>query len=229
MSRQVPRQGHPKVEQAVVKRRRLPAAERRQQIIDAVIEVASERGIPGTTIARVAETAGIGVGTVYRHFTDQKDMLRAAVESIATNFTSIAMDRNVDSAVEHIREMARLRTELTSANGGRIARLWLEFATASPQIGLQDVLIETQQRALKAVKDVCEFGVKQGTIRADVDLPLLTYMIVEQAWGADLSILLGMPGYLGRDAPTDALDKLLRDIAVDPNFEQKGPAEVPTL
>src|ERR1017187_8186104 len=99
MSRQVPRQGHPKAEPAVAKRRHLPAAERRQQIIDAVIEVASERGIVGTTIARVADRAGIGIDTIYRHFTDQREMLRAAVESIATRFTSIALDRNSDSAV----------------------------------------------------------------------------------------------------------------------------------
>lgn len=217
------------MEQEVVKRRHLPAAERRQQIIDAVLEVASERGIPGTTVARVANEAGIGIGTVYRHFTDQRDMLRAAVESLATRFTVITMQRTSDSAIEHIREMARLRTNLTSADGGRIARLWLEFATASPQIGLQDLLIETQRRALKVIRDICECGVEQGTIRADVDVPLLTYRIVEQAWGADLSILLGMPGCLGRDAPTDALDKLLREIAVEPDSDPKGPAEVPPL
>lgn len=202
------------MEQPATKRRRLPAAERRQQIIDAVLEVTSEHGIPGTTIARVANTAGIGVGTVYRYFADQKEMLNAAVGSMAEVHLSITLEMTCDNAIDHLRQMAARRTAIASADGGKMARLWLEFVAANPRLGIQNTMFETQKRAFQVIHDVCELGIRQGTIRPDVDLIQVSYLILAQAWGADLSLLVGMGDTLGRDCSSEVLDKLLSDIAV---------------
>jgi AcrR family transcriptional regulator len=199
-----------------VKYRRLSFHERRQQIIDAVLEVVSTHGIPGTTVARVAEAANIGVGTLYRYFAGQKEMLIAAVETLSEHQTATILDMKTDNALEHIREMAGQRTVTASSEKGKLARLWLEFTTANPEVGLLDTVIETQRSAFRAVQEVCELGVRQGSIRADADVVLLTYLILQQSWGADLSNLIGMKGFLGRDCPSEVLEMVLRDAAARP-------------
>ncbi|QBE49762.1 TetR family transcriptional regulator [Leucobacter triazinivorans] len=50
------------------------ADERREQIIDATLRTISERGISGTTLDRIADTAGMSRGHV-RHFAGNRDRL----------------------------------------------------------------------------------------------------------------------------------------------------------
>lgn len=48
-----------------------------QAIIDAVEQVASERGLENTSIAAIAERAGVAVGTLYNYFDDRDAILAA--------------------------------------------------------------------------------------------------------------------------------------------------------
>ena len=53
-------------------RRRLPAAERRQRIESAAVEVFAERGYDAATLAEVASAAGIARSVLYDHFPDKR-------------------------------------------------------------------------------------------------------------------------------------------------------------
>jgi len=52
--------------------------ERRDRIIDACLDVIAERGVAGTTHRRVAETAGVPLGSMTYHFGGMDELLRAA-------------------------------------------------------------------------------------------------------------------------------------------------------
>ncbi|WP_460798222.1 TetR/AcrR family transcriptional regulator [Microbacterium sp. GXF0217] len=51
---------------------------RRDRIIDACLDVIAERGVAGTTHRRVAEAAGVPLGSMTYHFDGMDDLLRAA-------------------------------------------------------------------------------------------------------------------------------------------------------
>jgi AcrR family transcriptional regulator len=59
--------GRPKVEGL--------ADQRRTQIIEAAFRVLTERGYDGTSIAEIAQEAGIGQGTVYRYVSSKRELL----------------------------------------------------------------------------------------------------------------------------------------------------------
>ena len=61
-------------------RRRRPAEERTGQLLDAAEALLLERGLAATTIADVAEAAGVAKGTVYLYF-DSKDALLAGLRA----------------------------------------------------------------------------------------------------------------------------------------------------
>src|SRR4051812_3767808 len=48
-----------------------------QRIIEAARKIFFAEGIQASTLERVAEAAGVGVATVYRHFKDKAGLLRA--------------------------------------------------------------------------------------------------------------------------------------------------------
>jgi AcrR family transcriptional regulator len=59
---------------------RLPAAERRQAIVDAALLVFSEGSYRGTTTAEIAREAGVSEPILYRHFASKRDLYFAAIE-----------------------------------------------------------------------------------------------------------------------------------------------------
>jgi AcrR family transcriptional regulator len=197
------------------RRQVLPASERRSQVIDAVFHVVAQDGISATTIAKVANRAGVGIGTIYRYFEDQRAMLRAAVETLSQQMTQSIFDSFHENPTEHIRLMAETRYRFVSSGGGNVARLWAEFVSAGPSIGLHETIVETQRRAFQAIREICASGIAQGSIRKDVDIDLLAYRIMEQAWGADTAILAGLDEVFVGACATAVLDELLDSISTE--------------
>ncbi len=60
-----------------LKRRAEEQAETRQRIVNATIALHQTLGDAGTTISAIAERAGVGRVTVYRHFPDERALLSA--------------------------------------------------------------------------------------------------------------------------------------------------------
>jgi AcrR family transcriptional regulator len=58
----------------------MPPAQRREQLIDAALEVILEHGYGGVSIEAVARTAGVTRPVVYDHFSDLARLLHALVE-----------------------------------------------------------------------------------------------------------------------------------------------------
>ena len=53
------------------------ALQTRQQLLDAAATVFSERGYARATTKEIAKTAGVAEGTIYRHFSDKRELFQA--------------------------------------------------------------------------------------------------------------------------------------------------------
>lgn len=51
--------------------------EKRRQILEAALELFSDYGFHGASMAKLAEKAGVPVGTIYRHFKGKEDLIHA--------------------------------------------------------------------------------------------------------------------------------------------------------
>lgn len=70
---------------------RADAARNRRRILDAAAELLAERGPEGVTMNCVAQTAGMGVGTVYRRFGDVGQLLLALLDDGERRFQEAFM------------------------------------------------------------------------------------------------------------------------------------------
>lgn len=52
-------------------------ADTREALLDAALEVMSERGFHGTSVPELAERAGVGAATMYRHFESKEALVNA--------------------------------------------------------------------------------------------------------------------------------------------------------
>lgn len=61
---------------------RLPAGERREQIIDVAIPVFARRGFHGASMNDVAEAAGVTKPVLYQHFASKQDLYLALIDDV---------------------------------------------------------------------------------------------------------------------------------------------------
>src|SRR4051812_19712780 len=81
-----------------------PPEVRREQLLDAAERVLLERGLTATTVAEVAEVAGVAKGTMYLHFASKADLLAGLRARYVERLTAAALGE-VDGA--GVQEMIR--------------------------------------------------------------------------------------------------------------------------
>ena len=64
--------------------RRLPAHERRSQLLDVAIEVFAQRGYHGASMNQVAEAAGVTKPVLYQHFPSKRELYREVLEDVGS-------------------------------------------------------------------------------------------------------------------------------------------------
>ncbi len=69
--------------------RRADAQRNQQRVLDAAVEVFDADGL-GASMEAVAHRAGVGVGTVYRHFPTKDDLVRSVISLVCENLVTSA-------------------------------------------------------------------------------------------------------------------------------------------
>jgi AcrR family transcriptional regulator len=180
----------------------------RQSILEAVVRLIDEEGAAAVTHQRVAQVAGVGRATVYRHWPEPVDLLLAALERTEFRF----MEPGPGSFVQRVDFGLRRAAEQLNAPGviGMAATI-LERAQWDPQTkALRDRLVTAMQHNLRiAVDDALAAGELTGAPPVDILLDQLLWPI----WGRQL--LRGSP------ITDDLIDHVI-DAVVRPWLAERG-------
>lgn len=76
---------------------RMPAPERRNQLVEAALTIASRSGVGAVTVRAVAEEAGVSLGVVHYCFQDKEEMVTAMGQSLVMQLAG-----SIDAVVDHI-------------------------------------------------------------------------------------------------------------------------------
>lgn len=71
--------------------RRLPADQRRAQLLRAALEIAEHDGLGAVTVRGVAERAGVSLGVVHYCYTDKEELLRELIGAVNSEVHQAAM------------------------------------------------------------------------------------------------------------------------------------------
>ena len=195
-------------------RRRLRPEIRRAQIVEAVLEVVAEHGVPGATVARIAAAANVSEGTLYVYFENRDQMLMAALDAIFAGMAELIDSSAGQTAADRLAVIAQNHSELMKTEWGGFAIPWVEFIAAGPQVGLRDAVARTQTRAFEKVLRIVEEGQAEGTIRSDLDARRITWQWYTIMWAENVSSLMGLTEFIDAGHSGYSLDLLLRDAAI---------------
>ena len=86
---------------------RLPAAQRREQLLETAVTLCAERGYSGATTSQLAKAAGVTEPILYRHFSSKKNLFIAVIEATGQK-TIEAWERQLSIAKDPGQRLKRL-------------------------------------------------------------------------------------------------------------------------
>lgn len=207
------------------KPRRLPAAERKRQIVEVTMDLVATHGVQATSTALIAATAGVSEATLYRHFSSRQEMLLAAMDLVYERVFAVIRAGEGEDPLERLRAIGRRHSGILASNEEGFVYPLFEFVAAPPSCGLRDALAEHQRAAIKAIAGIIEQGKVQGLFRPDTDSDQIAWELVGVYWTQDISYLMGLTEYVDATRGRRMLERILAGIAAAPLDRQDDAGE----
>ena len=147
---------------SVARRLRADARRNREQLLAAAVTAFSADG-PEITLESIARRAGVGIGTLYRHFPSREALVDAAYRSelarLCDSVPGLIASRPADQG---LRAWLELFGEYMTTKRGMADALRMVIASGG------DPFAETRGRLIAAFAALLEAGAADGTLRGDV-------------------------------------------------------------
>jgi TetR/AcrR family transcriptional regulator, fatty acid metabolism regulator protein len=169
--------------------------DKRRLLLDAAVRVFARKGYHAARVGDIAEEAGVAYGLLYHYFSSKEEVLRNVFRE--TWRALIATIENVERSGETPREQLRKVAEILLRSWRRdpdlVRVLVLEVTRSQLLAGEMDEIVAS----FSAIQSIVERGQADGSIRADLDARLSSYVF----YGAVDELLTGW--VLGRLPDTD--------------------------
>jgi AcrR family transcriptional regulator len=144
---------------------RADAARNRARVLEVAYETFAEEGL-AVPIDEIARRAGVGAGTVYRHFPTKEDLYRAVIEDRITRIVDdgralLASAEAGEALFTFLRSMVLQWGATDKGLSDALAGLGLDVKEAVP---------DAEQAFLGLLGDLLRAGQKAGTVRRDLDV-----------------------------------------------------------
>jgi TetR/AcrR family transcriptional regulator, fatty acid metabolism regulator protein len=151
---------------------------RRQQILQAAIEIFGGSSFENASITEIARRAGVSEGTIYQYFKNKKDLFFSIPREKTKTF-SLQLNlhlKGVTDAREKIRKFAWYYLHFFRTNPDYARSLMLEMRVSKDfaRSGSYKGVRKFTNQALAILKE----GQDQGVIRRDVDLYLTRHLLL---------------------------------------------------
>lgn len=175
--------------------KRLPAAQRKKQILKSAIRVFASSTYHGATTKSISEEAGVTEALIYRYFGSKRQLFTEAIEHTASRLTE-GLEKILDEGKEHpadtITGCVKYYVHILETNRDLAKMIFLVLAELDEE-DIRKAYLPYQERALDALTGSIKRWQEEEIVRADIDpaptawLFFGTYMIlalVKQTMGA---------------------------------------------
>jgi len=174
-----------------VRKPRSDSVRNRERVLEAAKAVFSAGG-PDASLEAVARRAGVGIGTLYRHFPTREALFEAVYRREVEQLSELAEQlRSAPAPVDALRRWLRSNVEFVATKKGMITALALAVQ------GSSELYAYSFDRLTKAVGTLLDRAVAAGEIRSDISaedvlraLVGMCYMHDQPGWQSTVLRLL---------------------------------------
>ena len=151
--------------------KRADAQRKMSSLLEAALEVFKESGVDAP-VRTIAEKAGVGLGTVYRHFPQRSDLIKAVFQSRIDACADAASELAAQlEPGEALAQWMQRYVDFIATKRGLASALH----SGDPAYSALPGLFNT--RMLPALKELLDSAVKSGEVRAGVDAEELLHAV----------------------------------------------------
>lgn len=158
----------------MVRRTKEEAQETRDRILDTAEKVFLRKGVARTSLANVADAAGVTRGAIYWHFKNKADLFDAMMQRVSLPMEEMvarAGDENIEDPLDYVRRCAlavleRVTTDPQSRRVAEISRYKVEYADEMEPLRARH--IECRTECLGRIERGLRNAAKKGLLSASV-------------------------------------------------------------
>jgi AcrR family transcriptional regulator len=167
------------LDKRVPRKPRADALRNRDRLLEAAKTVFSAGG-PDASLEAVARTAGVGIGTLYRHFPTREALFEAVYRHEVQQLAELAEQLKKDTRpIEALRQWMRSIVKFVATKRGMSTALAFAIAKDS------DLVSDSSDRLTRAIGLLLEQAVAAGEVRSDVSSEDLLRAIVGMCYTHD--------------------------------------------
>ncbi|MCA9565884.1 MAG: TetR/AcrR family transcriptional regulator [Myxococcales bacterium] len=160
--------------------KRLPAEERKKQIVKSATAVFARKGYHGATTKRISQEAGVAEALIYRYFGSKKGLFSDAVRRTAERLVhglEAALTLHPDDPSLAMQEVYTFYLDLLLKQRDLAKMIFLVFAELDdPEV--RDVYLPHQEHALDVLSTAIRRWKKTGALRSDMPSRASAWLIL---------------------------------------------------
>ncbi|MEM9064845.1 MAG: TetR/AcrR family transcriptional regulator [Planctomycetota bacterium] len=193
---------------------RMPAAERREQLLDVAADLFSTQGYARTTTAQLAKAAGVTEPIIYRHFASKRDLFVALIERTGQQ-TLTTWEADLAEESDAAARVSRLISDnpMVTDPGRVLYRVFLQAITEVDDDEIRSA-VDVHIKALH--RFICrelEAAQSEGRVRDVFTAELLAWVMIDLGLGYGVLSAMKIPGH-SRDSSGSHVRQLLARVMV---------------
>ncbi|MCK1362338.1 TetR/AcrR family transcriptional regulator [Bradyrhizobium sp. 199] len=189
---------------------RADAVRNRERVLEAAKAVFNAGG-PEASLEAVAKRAGVGIGTLYRHFPTREDLFEAVYRREVEQLSELAEHlRSAKDPVDALRRWLRSAVEFVATKKGMSAALALTYQSSS------ELAAFSMDRLTKAIGSLLGRAAEAGQMRGDMSPEDLLRALIGMCYMHD------QPGW--QSSVLRMLDVFVDGLRVQPAAKAKARA-----
>lgn len=205
---------------------RMPAAQRREQLLDVAAEAFSRQGYARATTSQLAKAAGVTEPIIYRHFKSKRNLFIALIDRTGQR-TLEQWERDLAGAATPAERLARLIGDNPMVtNEGRDAyRVFLQAISEVEDEGIRDAISNHIKSLHEFIVAELTTAQKTGAVRDRFSAGVLAWSLISMGLGYGALTALGVQGHNDRDEKGMHLSDVLARVLVGKPAEQPRKTE----
>lgn len=202
---------------------RLPAAQRKEQLLDTAATLFAERGYAGATTAELAKAAGVTEPIIYRHFSSKKDLFVALIDR--TGERTIALwERELASAQSPAERLQRMigANPMVSERGRGVYRVIVQAMT---EIEDEEILAAIRRHIdslHRFLAHEVEKAQSEGVVSKAFSPEITAWMLLHLGLGYGMVAPLGVPNHARDEHGAHVRDVIAKIMLVGVRRMEKG-------
>ncbi len=190
----------------------------RRDLMDIAIDCFARYGYQATSIARIADSAGLTKGAIYYHFRDKEELLFEAVANRLSQFERSVSGQilPIGDASKALRDTTRVCLDHATKSNHRRFIVTLMVEAIDTNAALAEQFRAMMQRFRGFLGEVIKAGQGQGIFRSDTDPAQAAAVYAGAVMGAEIQYYQDPQGFDLEGTVNAFLEQYLASLEVRP-------------